>query len=380
MGIRMGVITPGADLHELLADQARRLLEDGVMEEGDVLAVTESVLARAQSNYVSTDELGEEIRGLLSLPRDGTVAVVFPLLSRNRFSLILEGIAKAVPEGRVVVQLSHPCDEVGNPVLGREESRLLRKEDIIAADEMKGRCPHPITGVDYIKLYEDIITDAGASPRIFICNDPHRIAEHGPDGAIIADVHCRDQTLDAVSSLVRNSITLQDVCSGEDGPASTEWGLLGSNVSSKGRLKLAPRDARGFAIELQERIERENGISVEVLVYGDGAYKDPESGIYELADPVSAFGCTPGLEGRRREGFKMKYLIDTLHLDGKSCEQIEMILQSEKGRNRAIDSMDGEGTTPRPTKDLLASLADLISGSADAGTPVVVIKGIHSRK
>ncbi len=379
MGIRMGAITPGTDLHELLAAEAGRLAEAGVLEDGDVLAVTESVLARAQGNYVSTDELGEEVRRLLSLPEDGTVAVVFPLLSRNRFALILEGVAKAVPEGRVVVQLSHPSDEVGNPVMALDESRLLSKEDAVTPDDLKERRPHPLTGVDYLKLYEDIIAAAGASPSIFICNDPRRALDHSPHGAIVADVHHRHRTLEELSPLLENSITLQDICSSGDGPAITEWGLLGSNKSSKGRLKLAPRDARGFAIALQQRIREDNGIGVEVLVYGDGAYKDPESGIYELADPVSAFGHSPGLEGRLREGFKMKFLIDTMHLEGKSAEQIERALQEERGRSRAMDSMDSEGTTPRPLKDLLASLADLISGSADAGTPLVVIKGFYER-
>ncbi|MDO9540234.1 MAG: coenzyme F420-0:L-glutamate ligase [Methanocalculus sp.] len=378
-GIRMGIIVPGTDLQRMLLDVVVRLDSDGMLEDGDVLSITESIVARAQNNMITTEKTAEEIQKILSLTPSSRVGVVFPIASRNRFSLILESIAKAVPEGEVIVQFSYPDDEVGNQIIPPEVAEELdeRYNGLFTPEEINGNHTHPLTGVNYLSLYEEIIRQEGAKPSIILCNDPKRIAEFNPDGVIIANIHPREKTKKLVKTVIANCCTLQEVCSSGRCPPSSEWGLLGSNMSSGCRLKLAPFEAEEFVCYLQEKILGKTGKRVEILVSGDGAYKDPSSGIYELADPKAAFGATPGIKAVLREGVKMKYLIDKFHGEGRSEIEIMEKIAEESQREKEIHCVDCLGTTPRKMEDVLASLADLITGSADAGTPLVLIKGIY---
>ncbi len=372
MGLKMGVILPDMDIVEKLLEPLRLAYDDGLLDDGDVLCVTESIVARAQNNYLELEEVSDSIKKALDLPDDGTVGVVFPITSRNRFSMILESIARAVPEGKVIVQFSYPCDEVGNQVISPEFTKELNK-DLITADDIEGKeFKHPITEVNYIEYYKEIINGAGPEGEIILCNDPQCIARFDPDGVIAADIHTREHTKKAISKKVEKCITLDDICT--EGKICSKWGLLGSNMSSGGRLKLAPRNGEKVVNSIQKRVKEELGVTIEVIIYGDGAYKDPTSGIYELADPEPAVASTDGLDHFRR-GVKYKYLADKYHYEeGKDEEEIIKILEKEKKKDRSEDCMEKEGTTPRRMEDLLGSLADLVSGSSDAGTPVVLVK------
>ena len=273
------------------------------------------------------------------------------------------------------MQLSFPTDEVGNPFIPAQLVESLGKDLITIADLPNKEFKHPLTGVDYIRLYERIIEQNGAKAEIFLCNDPQAITRYEQDGIIVADIHSREKTSRAIAALSSNFITLQQLCSDPRQKAWSEWGLLGSNMSSGQRLKLAPREADSFVLSLQESVYQSYGKKIEIIVYGDGAYKDPSSGIYELADPRPAFGATPGVVGRLRSGIKYKLLADELYEEGRSAQEIERLLEIKSRDESAPKGLKDEGTTPRRLEDVLASLADLVSGSADAGTPLVLIKG-----
>lgn len=252
--------------------------------------------------------------------------------------------------------------------LGKHEGDIITLEEIGTE-----RFLHPITRVDYIALYEEVIKQTGAKAKIFLCNDPLAVMQYNPDGVVVANIHARYRTAQKFKDKGYNCITLQDICN--EGQAWSEWGLLGSNLSSGDKLKLAPREADKVADEVQAWVKKELGKDIEVIVYGDGAYCDPSTGIYELADPQPAFGMTKGLSGRYREGLKYKYLVDKMLEEGVDAEKIESELQAMKKDSYERNSFETEGTTPRKAEDLMASLADLVSGSADAGTPLILIKG-----
>ncbi len=373
-GVKMGVIVPGTDIVQAALEQLGHCYRDGLLENGDIICITESVVARAQNNYVTTADVAREAGKKLQLDPGSRLGVVFPIASRNRFALVLRGLALAVPKGEVVVQFSFPCDEVGNQVIDPEFAASLGK-DVIALEDLDGRLfPHPVTGIDYISFYREIISKTGAVPRIFLCNDPLRILDFYPDGVIAADIHSRAKTRAAISSRYPRCITLEEMCN--SGEAYSEWGLLGSNISTSEKIKLAPREGSRIVDALQRLIRERYGIHAEVMIYGDGAYCDPTTGIYELADPKSAFAATGGLN-RSRGGVKYKFLADYyFHEEGKSAAEIEKLLQ-EKKENLPVSSEEAsEGTTPRRLEDVIASLADLVSGSSDAGTPLVIVKGI----
>lgn len=375
-GLKMGVILPGMDIIKTIYEPLEKCYQDGLLTNGDVICITESIVARSQDNYITVDDIAREIKGKLQIEDQHRVAVVFPIASRNRFSMILKGIARSVPHGEVVVQLSYPFDEVGNQIIDPDFSKNITK-DFINLEDLEGRdFKHPLTGVNYIELYRKIIEEEGAKANIILSNDPLQVLKFSPDAVIAADIHTRTRTKEIISSSYNNCITLDQVCT--EGEAYSEWGLLGSNMSSGERLKLAPRDGQKVVNDLRSKINESLGIKVEVMIYGDGAYLDPSSGIYELADPRAAFAVTNGLDCLR-EGFKYKYLADQcFHEDKMSAEEIEALLRDSKHKELAEDSIDREGTTPRRMEDVLASLADLVSGSADAGTPVVVVKGFLS--
>lgn len=372
-GLKMGVILPGMDIVEKVFESVSQCHGDGLLGDGDVICVTESVVARSQNNYITIDDIAREIAGKLNLSADGRVAVVFPIASRNRFSMIMKGIARAVPHGEVVVQLSFPTDEVGNQVISPDYARHLGKELITLEDLREQKFKHPVTGVDYINFYREIIAEEGANPVIILSNNPLHALEYKPDGVIAADIHSREVTKRTIAGWFENCITLDQICN--EGEAHSEWGLLGSNMSAGERIKLAPRHGQKVVETLQSRVKTDLGVEVQVMIYGDGAYLDPSSGIYELADPRAAFAATDGLN-LFREGLKYKFLADhCFHEENKTAEEIEVFLSESIHRDLPEDCLEREGTTPRRMEDVLASLADLVSGSADAGTPVVVIKG-----
>lgn len=377
-GVKMGVVLPSCDLVEMIYDSLKQVAEDGLLDDGDIVCVTESVVARAQNNFVSVKDIAKQVQEKLGTGACSTIGVLFPILSRNRFSLVLKGIAAAVPQGEIILQLSHPTDEVGNRLLPDDYADSLGKGygDILTQEEAQAtNFVHPVTGIDYIQLYSDIIKGEGARAEIFLCNDPARIGDFEVEGIIVADIHRREKTLSKVAPIISNCITLQDICS--SGSSWSEWGVLGSNLSAGDKLKLPPREADQVAEQIQRKIADDLGKKVEVIIYGDGAYRDPSTGIYELADPLTTFGSTPKLKGCYREGFKYKYLVDAYHAEGKTQEEIEIRLQAKMGSEYEFtrDSIETEGTTPRRVEDILASLADLVSGSADAGTPMVLCKG-----
>ncbi len=372
MGLEMGVITPGMDIVNEVFKIVKKVHEDHLLNDGDVICITESVVARAQDNYIEVNEVSKIIKEALDLQNNGTVGVVFPITSRNRFSMILESIARAVPEGKVIVQFSYPSDEVGNQVISPEFVEELNKDLITMKDIDEEECIHPITEVNYLKYYQEIIKETGANSEIILCNDPKQIMKYDPDGVIAADIHTREKTKRSIMEETNNCITLDDVCT--EGDTCSKWGLLGSNMSSGDRLKLAPKNGEKVINDLQQKVKSELGVNVEAIIYGDGAYKDPSSGIYELADPRPAVAATNGLDHFRR-GVKYKYIADKYYYEeNKEPEEIEKILDEKKTENKSENSIEKEGTTPRRMEDLLGSLADLVSGSADAGTPVVLIK------
>jgi F420-0:gamma-glutamyl ligase len=373
-GVKMGVIVPGMDIVQTVFEQLAHCHRDGLLENGDIICVTESVVARAQNNYVTTADVAGEIREKLHLEPGSRLGVVFPIASRNRFALVLRGFALALPEGEVIMQLTFPCDEVGNRVIDPEFAGSLGK-DLITLEDLAGRkFPHPVTGIDYISFYREIISAAGAAPQIILCNDPLRILDYRPDGVVAADIHSRAKTRAIIGARHPRCITLDEICN--SGEAYSEWGLLGSNISAGEKIKLAPRDGSKIVGELQRLIRERLGVQAEVMIYGDGAYRDPTTGIYELADPRPAFAATDGLN-RYREGLKYKYLADYyFHEEGKSAAEIERLLQEKRENPPAGGGKEArEGTTPRRMEDVIASLADLVSGSSDAGTPLVIVKG-----
>jgi len=355
-GIKMPVIQPGDNIVEMVYDSLEKCAKDNLLTNGSIVCVTESVVARAQNNYVNLNDISQEVRTKLSLDDDSTVGVLFPIASRNRFSSILRGISRAVPNGEVHVQFPEKTDEVGNELIN-----------------------HPATGMNYIKFYEEIIKKEGATPFI-TRNDSHKeLSSKNLNGIIVSSIHSRYHDLQIIREYVENCLTLQDLCNRQqDGRGWSEWGLLGSNLSSNERLKLSPRNSDKFVRQIQQKVRNGLERDVEVLVYGDGAYKDPSTGIYELADPVVAFGYTPNLENPRL-GIKYKFLADEGINQGKTREEIEKIIKEEGEKQHKVHSISMEGTTPRPLKDLAGSLADLVSGSADAGTPLVLIRGLLNK-
>ncbi|HRS42932.1 MAG TPA: coenzyme F420-0:L-glutamate ligase [Candidatus Diapherotrites archaeon] len=380
-GVKTGIITPKDKIVEIIKTTFKKNPE--LLKNEDILCVKEAVVAITQNNFVNLSDISKDINNKLKLKKNSKIGVLFPITSRNRFSLILQAIASSVPNGKVIVQLSFPADEQGNQIISEDflRKKKLKSEDKITLQMIgKNRFLHPETGMDYIKFYEDIIKEKGAKAEIFLSNNPEDIIKSKIDGLIISNVHDRNNLLKKIKPKFKNTITLQDICSNKNEKAHSEYGLLGSNIldPDKGLLKLPPRDADKVSLEIQKMVKKEFKKNIEVMVYGDGAYKDPDTGIYELADPVCAFGVTSGIKNTRRVGVKTKYLMQKLYSEGKSKEEIIKAIEREK--KRIMSGTDKreiacEGTTPRKVKNLVASLADLVSGSADANTPVVIVRG-----
>ncbi len=504
VGLKTGLIIPNDDIAAITNDAVKNMVLDD-----DIICVTEAVVARSQNRYLTCEDLARDIQEKLKLKPNSTLAVISPIASRNRFSLVLKALALATRGGKVIVQMSIPFDEVGNQVISEEfaTNRLRLKKTLQSLREARGNTPqlnvlireiiaalklqelgynvlsirkitgkgiadltvstpdgqlavvevtfadldraankaleikadvpeaqkalaigvnlehhylslvdagaylenkenelekhdfssqlssysepdviftdelvnrtfhHPITGIDYRELYMDMIASGNARGEVILTNNPLKVYDLGYiDGVCIAAVHEREQLRELFLSFggMVPVISIQEI-----GPGP--WGVIGSNVSdfAGGVLKLLPEDADTTANEIKDKINKETGKCVEVIIFGDGAYKDPDTGIYELADPHPAIGVSSGLHrAMLRTGTKLKLQVDTLHSKGHSREEIESIIQEQKGKN----SGENLGTTPRSVTSIIATLADLVTGSADAGTPIVLIRGFKYEK
>jgi F420-0:gamma-glutamyl ligase len=385
-GVKTGIITSDDNIIEVIKKTIEK--NPGIISDRDIMCVTESVVAITQNNVVKLGDVSGEIKSRLKLEKNSTIGVIHPILSRNRFSMLLKAIAKSVPEGKVIIQLKFPADEQGNPVISKNTlKKINRKYDqVITVDDIgNDRLFHPETGMDYIQYYETIVNEAGCDVEIFLANSFEHIIDINPDAIIVSNVHERNEVIERIREMgYRNVITLQDIYSDPVNGKYSEYGLLGSNLLDpfKEQLKLMPKNPDKVCEEIRKMIADEFDKDVEVIIYGDGAYKDPESGIFELADPVSCFGCTGGVKNRNRIGVKTKYLMQKLHNEGRSREEIERIIQEEGVKlSEKHDklSFSAQGTTPRKIENLVSSLADLVSGSGDENTPVVIVRGFMPR-
>ena len=380
-GIRTKIIKKGDNLSEIVVNSVMDAVasENIPIHDRDIVGVTEAVLARSQGNYANTDEIGADIRKKFG---GDHIGLIFPILSRNRFSVCLKGIAKGAK--KITLMLSYPADEVGNHLLTLEqldEAGMKDLSQLITEKEYRdkfGKNYHPFTHVDYVEFYRELIEAEGAECEIVFSNDPLHILNY-TNKVLTADIHSRKRTkkiLKDAGALVYN---IEDVLNEPVGDSgyNKEYGLLGANKSTEDSVKLFPRDSFKFANDLQERFKEATGKNVEVLVYGDGAFKDSVGQIWELADPVVSPGYTKGLEGVPNE-LKLKYLADNDFKDLKGDELNNAILEKIKHKydeNAVHNENEKLGTTPRKLTDLIGSLCDLTSGSGDKGTPIILIQG-----
>ena len=380
-GIRCPIFREGDDLATIVVDTVL----DAAQSEGfaignrDVIAITESVVARVQGNYASIDAIAEDVRAKLG---GETIGVIFPILSRNRFSICLRGIAKGAK--KVIVMLSYPSDEVGNALISQDqldESGVNPYSDVL--DEQKyrqlfGSNPHPFTGVDYVSFYGDLIRQCGAEVEFVFANNPRTILNYTKN-VLVCDIHTRQRTKRILRECgAERVVGMDDILTASVGGSgyNERFGLLGSNKSTEDKIKLFPRECTPLVMDIQQRMLERTGKLVEVMVYGDGAFKDPVGKIWELADPSVSAANTPGLEGTPNE-LKLKYLADNdfANLSGEELRRaIEEKIRQKDGSS-LVGNMAAQGTTPRRLTDLIGSLCDLTSGSGDKGTPVVLIQG-----
>ena len=376
-GVRAPIIRPGDDLVNIVADSVVAVAEQKelVLKDKDIVAVTEAIVAKSQGNFAMLSDISKDVRKKIG---GGTVGLIFPILSRNRFIGILEGIADAVDE--LVIMLSYPFDEVGNPLVSIDklyELGVSKFDRVFTSDEfykLVGKTEHPFTGVDYIKTYLDICK---GKAKIILSNDPIDILKYTKK-VICADIHSRKRNKKLLlASGADKVITLDEILnepSKEHGYHEL-YGVLGSNRSKEGQLKLFPRGGQEFVLNLQKELKKRTGKQLECMVYGDGAFKDPVGGIWELADPVVSPAFTDGLLGTPNE-IKLKYVADN-QIENKTGEdavnEMKKIIKAKSGDLKTANI--SLGTTPRRITDLVGSLSDLVSGSGDKGTPIVLITG-----
>ncbi len=379
-GIRCPIIREGDDLAKIVTDS----VIDAAQSEGfelrnkDVICITESIAARAQGNYASVEAIAKDVKAKLG---GETIGVIFPILSRNRFAICLRGIAKGAK--KIVLMLSYPSDEVGNELVSLDkidEAGVNPYSDLLTLEkyrELFGENRHPFTGVDYVEYYGNLIREEGAECEIIFANDARRILEYTKN-VLCCDIHTRARTKRILKAAGAEKICgLDDILNASvDGSGfNSRFGLLGSNKSTEDKIKLFPEDCTALVFGVQKQILERTGKNVEVMVYGDGAFKDPVGKIWELADPSVSAGHTPGLEGTPNE-IKLKYLADNdfADLSGDALKQaIEGRIKAKK--DNLVGDMASQGTTPRRITDLIGSLCDLTSGSGDKGTPVVLVQG-----
>lgn len=379
-GIRCPIIREGDRLAKIVADS----IVDAASSEGfalrdkDVVAVTESIVARSQGNYATVDAIAKDVKAKLG---GKTIGVIFPILSRNRFAICLRGIAMGAE--KIVLMLSYPSDEVGNSLVSidrLDEAGVNPYSDVLTLEDYRrlfGENKHEFTGVDYVDYYSQIIRDAGAEVEIIFANRPQTILNYTKN-ILTCDIHTRARTKRILRENGADVVCgLDDILtSSVDGSGFNEsFGLLGSNKSTEDTIKLFPRNCGEFVNETQKLLKDATGKNIEVMVYGDGAFKDPQGKIWELADPCVSPAYTEGLRGTPNE-LKLKYLADNDFKDLSGDELKEAVSKSirEKDSN-LVGNMASQGTTPRQLTDLIGSLCDLTSGSGDKGTPVVLVQG-----
>ena len=379
-GIRCPIIREGDNLADIVVNSVLEAAESEGFElrDRDVISVTESVVARAQGNYASAQNIADDVKAKLG---GGTVGVIFPILSRNRFAICLKGIAMGAK--KVVLMLSYPSDEVGNELVSLDrldEANVNPYSDVLTLEryrELFGENKHTFTGVDYVEYYSQIVKEAGAEVEVIFANNPRAILPYAKH-IINCDIHTRVRT-----KRILMAAGAEVVC-GLDGilnapvngsGCNEKYGLLGSNKSTEDTIKLFPRECTDFVLDIQKQILDRTGKHVEVMVYGDGAFKDPVGKIWELADPVVSPAYTPGLEGTPNE-VKLKYLADNdfKELSGEALRDAISKRIKEKSDN-LVGDMASQGTTPRRLTDLIGSLCDLTSGSGDKGTPIILVQG-----
>ena len=379
-GIRCPIIRQGDDLASIVVDSVLKAAEsDGFqLRDRDVISITESVVARSQGNYATVDDIAADVRAKFG---GETVGVIFPILSRNRFAICLKGIASGAK--KVVLMLSYPSDEVGNELVSLDKldaAGVNPYSDVLTLEryrELFGVNKHEFTGVDYVQYYGDLIREAGAEVEIIFANQAKAILNY-TDCVLTCDIHTRARTKRILKAAGAKVVCgLDDILTAPVGGSgcNEKYGLLGSNKSTEGQIKLFPRECKDLVLDIQKRILDATGKCVEVMVYGDGAFKDPQGKIWELADPVVSPAFTDGLIGTPNE-LKLKYLADNDYkeLSGEALkEAISASIRTKQGS--LVGNMASEGTTPRQLTDLIGSLCDLTSGSGDKGTPVVLVQG-----
>ena len=381
-GVRAPIFRQGDDVVSIAADTvANALAEEGITpRDKDVVAITESVVARCQGNYATVQQIAADVKAKTG---GKTVGVTFPILSRNRFSLLLSGIASGAK--KIVLLLSLPSDEVGNHLVSMDqldEAGVDPYRDVLTLEQFRshfGSVIHPFTGVDYVAYYQSLIQEAGAQVEIIFSNRVQSILPY-TDTVICCDIHTRQRSKRLLKSAgARCVLGLDDLLtSSVDGSGyNPQYGLLGSNKADDGRVKLFPRDTMAVAEALGQALSQRTGKHIEAMIYGDGAFKDPAGKIWELADPVVSPGYTSGLIGTPNE-LKLKYLADKdfADLKGDALQQaISEKIRQKDAKVSLVGNMISEGTTPRNLTDLIGSLCDLTSGSGDKGTPIVYIQG-----
>ena len=378
-GIRCPIIREGDDLAKIVVDSVLEAAasEGYEMRNRDVVAMTESIVARAQGNYASVDAIAKDVRAKLG---GETVGVIFPILSRNRFAICLRGIARGCK--KVVLMLSYPSDEVGNELVSLDkldEAKINPFSDVLTLERYRalfGENLHPFTLVDYVKYYSDLVKEEGAEVEVILANDPRVILDYTKN-VLACDIHTRARTKRLLWGAGAEKVCgLDDILNTSiDGSGYNEkYGLLGSNKSTEGMVKLFPRECGDLVKKIQDSFMEKTGKLVEVMVYGDGAFKDPVGKIWELADPVVSPAYTAGLEGTPNE-LKLKYLADN-DFANLSGEELKSAIESAiRAKGDLAGSMASQGTTPRRLTDLIGSLCDLTSGSGDKGTPIIHIQG-----
>ena len=379
-GIRCPIIREGDDLVSIAVESVLGAAEsEGFsLRDRDIIALTESIVARSQGNYVSVEDIAADVRAKLG---GGTVGVIFPILSRNRFAINLKGIAMGCK--KVVLMLSYPSDEVGNSLLTYDqldEAGINPYSDVLTLEkyrELFGENLHEFTGVDYVAYYADIIKEAGAEVEVIFANQPKTILNY-TDCIINCDIHTRVRTKRLLLAAGAKVVCgLDDIMTAPINGSgfNAKYGLLGSNKSSEDKIKLFPQECQDLVESIQASILEKTGKHVEVMVYGDGAFKDPQGKIWELADPVVSPAYTAGLQGTPNE-LKLKYLADNDFASLSGAELKEAISNSIKQKDsNLVGNMASQGTTPRQLTDLIGSLCDLTSGSGDKGTPIIFIQG-----
>lgn len=379
-GIRCPIIREGDDLVKIAVDSVLEAAESEGFElrNRDVIALTESIVARAQGNYATVDDIAEDVKNKLG---GGTVGVIFPILSRNRFAINLRGIAKGCK--KVVLMLSYPSDEVGNALLTYDqldEAGINPYSDVLTLDEYRklfGENKHEFTGVDYVAYYSDIIKECGADVEVIFANQAKTILNY-TDCVINCDIHTRVRTKRILKENGAKVVCgLDDLMTASINGSgyNAKYGLLGSNKSTEDKIKLFPNECKDLVLAIQEEILKKTDKHVEVMVYGDGAFKDPQGKIWELADPVVSPAFTDGLIGTPNE-LKLKYLADNDYANLSGAELKAAIEKSIKSKDSNLKgNMASQGTTPRQLTDLIGSLCDLTSGSGDKGTPIILIQG-----